>query len=227
MAELDLLGLLQGRVQFLHGELDETGQTVAGVTLGIVVDTKDDAGLGRVQVMFPWLSEDVPSAWAPIAQPWAGSRRGTYLLPEQGDQAMVAFQHGDVRFPIILGFVWSQDALPPIESPELDRRALVSRTGHTLVFDDSEASPGLTLRTHGGHEVSLDDKGQRVSVTAAGGKVALVIDAKAGSVTVRADQHDIDLNAPNGFVSITAANIQVQASGELKLGGTKRVRINC
>jgi uncharacterized protein involved in type VI secretion and phage assembly len=228
MSELDLLGLLQGRINVIPSELDATAQTIAGVTLGVVADVKDPADLGRVRLTFPWLSDEVPSAWARIAQPWAGPGRGTYLLPEVNDKALVAFQHGDLRFPFVLGFLWSENARPPEKSPTLNRRSLVSRTGHTLrFFDDAEGGGQLTVRSAGGHELTLDDKSGRIGLKASGGKVTLTIDAQSGSVTIRADEHDIDLSAPKGMVSITGANIQVQATGELKLGGQQRVRINC
>jgi uncharacterized protein involved in type VI secretion and phage assembly len=120
------------------------------VTLGVVTDTDDPAGLGRVQVRFPWMSEDVPSAWARVARP-GPARRGTYLLPEVEDEALVAFQHGDLRFPVVLGFLWSEKASPPERSPLLERRALVSKRGNTLcstttrvASDSPYAAPAVT-----------------------------------------------------------------------------------
>ena len=121
MADLDLVGLLQGRAATAGS--GEAPSRIDGVTLGVVTDTDDPDGLGRVKVRLQWLSQCVETAWARIAVPWAGRNRGSYLPPEVGDDALVAFQHGDVRFPYVVGFLWSEQASPPETSPALGRRS--------------------------------------------------------------------------------------------------------
>lgn len=224
MADLDLLGVLQGRVATAGSA---TGNDrVDGVTLGIVTDTNDPDGLGRVKVRLPWLSQCVETAWARIAVPWAGRNRGSYLLPEVDDEALVAFQHGDVRFPYVVGFLWSEQAPPPERSPAPGRRELRSVRGHTVVLDDGESNAQLTVRSAHGHEVKLDDAAGRITITTAGGKITLSLDGNSGSVAVTAGK-DLDLNAPKGMVSITGQNVQVVASNELKLDANATVRIGC
>ena len=120
--ELDLRGLLEGRVKSVEEEVEGTRRRVYGVTLAKVTSLMDPKFLGRVQVSFPWLSGTVDSAWARIATAWAGGSRGTYLLPEVGDEVVVAFRHGDLKFPYIIGFLWSDTDRPPEASPLLERR---------------------------------------------------------------------------------------------------------
>ena len=88
---------------------------VYGVVVGIVKDIKDPENLGRVKVDFPWLGEEADavsgssdedrahSFWARIATLMAGAERGTFFIPEVGDEVLVAFEHGDMDRPIILG----------------------------------------------------------------------------------------------------------------------------
>src|SRR2546426_9457473 len=78
-----------------------------GVVAGIVTNNEDPDGLGRVKIRFPWLSEDNESWWARIAAPMAGKERGAYFLPEVDDEVLVAFEHGDVNFPYVLGALWN------------------------------------------------------------------------------------------------------------------------
>src|SRR5262249_25336227 len=125
--ELDLVGLMQGRVRDLGDQIKDTEQKVYGVTTGEVTDLDDPKFLGRVKVKLPWLSNPVDSAWAGIATAWAGSQRGSYLLPEVGDQVLVAFRHGDLRYPYIIGFLWVDLDRPPEITPRLDRRELKSK----------------------------------------------------------------------------------------------------
>ena len=44
---------------------------------------------------FPWLSDDYVSDWARTVQPGAGKDRGAMVLPEVGDEVLVAFEQGD------------------------------------------------------------------------------------------------------------------------------------
>lgn len=42
-----------------------------------------------------------------------GGTRGTYWLPEVGDEVLVAFMHGDMRRPFVVGSLWNGKDVPP------------------------------------------------------------------------------------------------------------------
>ena len=78
-------------------------------------------------------SEGYTSAPARVMMTMAGDRRGTYFMPEIGDEVVVAFEGGDTSFPIILGAVWNDEAPPPDQaqpSTENNVRTIVSCSGH-------------------------------------------------------------------------------------------------
>ena len=226
--DLDLLGLLHGRVGTLEDEVDNTRERVYGVTLAQVTSLDDLKGLGRVQVSFPWLSSSVNSAWARIATAWAGGSRGTYLLPEVGDEVVVAFRHGDLRHPYILGFVWSDTDRPPEFTPELQRRELRSKTGHRIVFDDFTGLESLTFESQGGHEIVLDDTAgaMKISITDSSDTLSIVLDTITGKISITTDVGQISLSAPAGQISLDAAAINVHATGMLTLKGDASVVVN-
>jgi len=226
--ELDLLGLLHGMVGTLEDEVDNTRERVYGVTLAQVTSLDDLKGLGRVQVSFPWLSSSVNSAWARIATAWAGGSRGTYLLPEVGDEVVVAFRHGDLRHPYILGFVWSDTDRPPEFTPELQRRELRSKTGHRIVFDDFTGLESLTFESQGGHEIVLDDTAgaMKISITDSSDTLSIVLDTITGKISITTDVGQISLSAPAGQISLDAAAINVHATGMLTLKGDASVVVN-
>jgi phage baseplate assembly protein gpV len=219
--ELDILGLLEGRVSTFEGEIEDAEQRVHGVTLAEVSDLDDPQGLGRVKLKFPWLSSQTDSAWARIATAWAGENRGSYLLPEIGDEALVAFRHGSLQHPYVVGFLWSETARPPERTPRADKRELRSRSGHKITFDDRPGKQSLTIESQGGHTIVLDDSDAqpRISITDSGGLLEIVFDVRRGKVTVSNSVGPVDVSAPSGVVTVYGANVAVHAKGTLELKG--------
>ena len=75
----------------------------------VVVDIRDPQEAGRIKVRYPWLPE-VGSVWARLSlPPGAIHRPAGLLLPEVGDEVVVGFDQGDVRLPIVVGFLWNGD----------------------------------------------------------------------------------------------------------------------
>src|SRR5438067_2533748 len=90
---------------------------IYGVVVGLVVNNRDPEGLGRVKVMFPWLDDSCESWWARIAFTMAGPGRGFWWIPEVNDEVLVCFEHGDVRFPYIIGGLYNGQDRPPLSGP--------------------------------------------------------------------------------------------------------------
>ncbi|MAE94076.1 MAG: hypothetical protein CL910_05395 [Deltaproteobacteria bacterium] len=88
------------------------------VLAGIVVEPGDRNAKSsyKVKVKFPWLprddQEELGSVWAHVVRT-AGSGRGSYTLPEVGDEVAVAFLQGDPRQPVVLGSLRGRE-LPPV-----------------------------------------------------------------------------------------------------------------
>ena len=236
MADIDLLALLRGQFRVL----EETRPKIGGVTLGIVTDTDDELGLGRVKVTMPWLSETVESAWARIAVPWAGQGMGSYFLPEVNDEVVLSFRHGDLANPYIIGFVWSAQSPPPQPSPRAGQRELRSKTGHKLQFDDLDGHRSVALHSSSGHTVTLDDRkdGPKVTIADANRNLSVTLDVTARTVTVLANGPSnapgrIALRAPGGSIDLEADSVSIRASqvslgtgqGEVKVSGNP-IRLN-
>lgn len=109
-----------------------------GVVIGVVKDV--DGALGRIKVDFPWLSPEQRSDWASIAAPMAGNGRGTYFMPEIGDEVLVAFLHGRLAHPYVVGFLWNGRDHPPSTDPAL--RIIHSKNGHKISLYDPPAAAG-------------------------------------------------------------------------------------
>jgi phage baseplate assembly protein V len=113
---------------------------VNGVAIGIVTNVQDPSKQARIKVTMPWLSGDNETDWIRIAAGMAGDDRGSLLLPEVGDEVLLAFDHGDTRFPYVLGFLWNGQDKPP--SDDVRDRKIKSKNGHQIRFLDSTPQNG-------------------------------------------------------------------------------------
>jgi hypothetical protein len=86
---------------------------INGVVIGVVTNANDPEKNGRIKVRFPWLDDKHETDWIRIATMMAGSFRGSLFRPEVNDEVLVAFDHGDVRFPYVIGFLWNGQDQPP------------------------------------------------------------------------------------------------------------------
>lgn len=181
---------------------------VFGVVVGVVSNNKDDEGLNRVKVTFPWLSEDEESQWARVACFMAGEKRGAVFLPEVGDEVLVAFEHGDVDRPYVLGALWNGKDAPPVTNDDGKNnvRMIRSRSGHIVSLDDTDGS-------------------EKIAVTDKTGKNSIVWDSATNTITISADK-DIMLKAPSGTITLDAQNLELKSSADTKAeaSGTMTVK---
>ncbi|HEU4422525.1 MAG TPA: VgrG-related protein [Pilimelia sp.] len=197
------------------------GQATAGLVPAVVSDVRDPLDLGRVRVVFPWLSKDFTSGWARTVQAGAGKGRGAVILPEVGDEVLVGFAGGDLDSAYVLGGLYNgKDTMPSLSSPVIDAnsgeigvRGFVSRTGHRVEFVDSPRTDGVVLATGDGKfKLSLDKKGQMVELSSGG--------------TVKISGMGITVDAGTGVLELKGQQVKVtgQSAAELTASGTVTVR---
>ena len=109
----------------------EAGGYLKGVSIGLVTQNQDPDGLCRVKVRFPWHDKPTESYWARLAVPMAGDDRGVVMIPEVGDEVLVAFEREDLRFPYVLGGLWNGKDKPP-KGITNKRRTFTALTGQEL-----------------------------------------------------------------------------------------------
>ncbi|MBU1430852.1 hypothetical protein KKF91_09880 [Myxococcota bacterium] len=173
----------------------------AGAVVGVVTNNQDPLNQGRVKLRFPWLNDSLESTWARIAQPYAGGGRGSFWLPEVGDELVVVFDRAAPDNPFVIGGVWNgEDPVPPPGNPDGQNNHKIFRTrnGHQLIFDD----------TAGGEKITLTDgAGQR----------HIVVDMSADTITITAEPGDITFSAPSKSINIESKDIAFNASGNSTL----------
>jgi len=192
-------------------------ERIFGVAIGIVTGNNDPDKLGRVKVKYPWLGDEVESYWARLVAPGAGNNYGVVWLPQMGDEVLVAFEHGDISYPLVLGGLWNgKDKVPFDYGEDLDAGKVtmcgfVSRSGHKVLFNESKDEASIELMTSAGNvTVVLDDKNKKLIVDT-GGDISF---AAQGNVEIKADgslkltaQKGIDIESSGGKTSIKGTTV--------------------
>jgi uncharacterized protein involved in type VI secretion and phage assembly len=193
-------------MNFLDILVDESTR-IYGVVIGNVTNNQDPDNLGRIKVTFPWLNDHDEGYWARLATPMAGGDRGIYFLPEVHDEVLVIFEHGDVRFPYIIGALWNGQDRPPTnnDSGKNNIRLIKSRSGHLIRLDDT-------------------NKAERIEIIDKSGKNRLVFDTQNNTITINSAQ-DLTLSARNGTLKLEAKSIELNASTTLKVNAQSQADI--
>lgn len=196
----------------------EQANRVYGMVVAVVTNNQDPDGLGRVKVTFPWLSDQDESHWARLAVPMAGPERGVYFLPEVDDEVLVAFEHGLIEFPYVLGALWNGKDKPPESNDDgkNNMRTIKSRSGHVIRLDDTDGA-------------------EKIEIIAKGEKSTIVIDAKDNTMSITSEK-DLTITSSDGTLTLSGkavaitstsdaitlesnAGVEVKATGDLKQSG--------
>lgn len=167
---------------------------INGVVIGIVTGVSDN---GKVKVKFPWLPDDPETDWIRIATTMAGNGRGTFFMPEEKDEVLVAFEHGDTDYPYVVGFLWNGKDKPPENDKNV--RRIKTKSGHTIEFNDNPGQEGIVIESQGGQKIEMKDNPVgSISLTA--------------SANISLNAPDITLSAPVN-ISLRTPNVSLGASG--------------
>ncbi len=214
-AQRSLLGLATGGGR--AGKGGASHPPINGVMPAIVTDVSDPEGRCRVKLRFPWLSSDYETDWARTAQPWAGNGFGSMILPEVNDEVLVAFEQGDIGRPYVLGSLYNGVDAPPSASPalvdsstgKLNKRVLVTRTGHRLAFTEKPTeSDGIELAT-GDQKYLLDLSKASRKLRLLGDGTLEIECTGAGTISIKAA----------GDLELSGRRIAIKARGGVEIDG--------
>ena len=205
---------------------------VDSIVVGIVTNNRDPEGLGRLKVKLPSVSE-VETAWAPLLVASAGNERGIMMMPQPGEQVLVAFENGDPSYPVVLGSMFNgrdkagDELLATKENYDgsfavkSDHRALIhTREDITLHSDNGKWVVKLTggeiqetvkqgAGGGGGYKGDFDGSW---NLKATGG----VTVESTGSVTVKAPTIKVEASAS---LELKAASVDINGSSVKISGG--------
>ncbi|MCL4806104.1 MAG: phage tail protein [Anaerolineae bacterium] len=216
--------------------VEDHGQQISGVVVAVVRDIVDPDGYGRVRVDFPWLADKpdtvtigdddrAHSYWARVATIMAGGGRGSYFIPEVDDEVLVAFEHGRLDRPYIIGSLWNKKDAPP-EKMDADGknniRAIHTRSGHRILLNDSDDAPSIKIVDKTGNNyILIDSKENAMTIKVEGD---LTIDV-GGKITIKAGQ-DIAIEAQANLSAKANQSGKVEAAQKLDLKSNMGVTVD-
>jgi uncharacterized protein involved in type VI secretion and phage assembly len=194
-------------------DVERSGK-IYGVVMGIVTNNQDPEKMYRVQVKFPWLAEDAGSWWARVGTPMAGGGRGIYFLPEVNDEVLVAFEHGDVRFPYVVGALWNGQDSPPSNNDDGQNniRVIHSRSGHLVRLDD----------TNGDEKVEIIDKtgGNSITIKSSDNSITIVCTGR-----MKLQANGIDITSESDLNIQANSTLNMASQGPMSIQGSSTVSV--
>ncbi|MBO9674062.1 MAG: type IV secretion protein Rhs [Sphingobacteriaceae bacterium] len=156
--------------------------------LADVIDNDDPQGQGRVKVKFKWECQtNDPTEWLRVMSPNAGSgdtgkNRGFHVIPEKGDQVVIAFEEGNVARPVVMGSVYHGKSGDSSGFKNSNTKGLTSRKGSSLSFDD--LNHALNLGTNAANFVKIENGPGLITAQSA---ETIVIKTGQSSITLKKD----------------------------------------
>lgn len=219
----------------------ETGDNrILGVVVGIVAKNYDQDMPGRVCVQVPVRDDDANELqWARVAMPSSGKNWGHYFKPEEGDQVLLAFEHGNIEKPYVIGCVPKENNpfLTKASHEKNQYKKIITRNGSTIQFDDCEEEDGskdkISIYTAGqAHRLVIDNENKQITLGDKDGKNKMVIKTEddQGNILLKTekkltisvgDNIKVTMNADSGTVNIKCSKFTVDASdsSEIKTSG--------
>lgn len=212
---------------------------IYGVTIGIVTSIADPENLGRIKVKFPHRDGDRQTDWIRMVSLMAGASRGIFWLPEVNDEVLLAFNHGNIDEPYVLGALWNGKDKPPetaaVEQNKVKIRKIKTTRGHEVTFTDKQNEDKLEVKTPAGNTVIMEDQGKKITVKDASGGNSIILDGQGKAITVQSSQKitlkasscSITIDGTAGItidsgsmpVKIKGSQVDINATANLKVAG--------
>jgi len=232
-----------------HNQQIPHAAQAGNIVIALVTNNKPSDGkheMGWVKVKYPWLGDSIESGWIRIASQMGGSGRGMFNLPEVDDEVLVAFEHGDVNRPYMIGQLWNgKDKMPAgetdamVDGGQVQRRGYYSRIGHKLVINDLDGKGDITITTANNHVLTMNDKEEKIEVTTKGQHTVTMSD-RDKKVTVKTTSgHTIEMDDNGGTITVVDKNttnkmtiksgdnsIKLECMGNFTIDAKGKVSIN-
>jgi uncharacterized protein involved in type VI secretion and phage assembly len=182
---------------------------------GLVTALQNDPdNLHRIQVKIAAWQHAQEPVWARLATPYAGDQYGLVLLPEIGDEVIVAFMGTDFDMPVVLGSAFSPNKPPHTAfSDDNHKKIFVTRKGMKWLWDDEKGIHEIS--TPGGNKILISEEEHAITITDENNNK---IDMNQGAINLTGSK-DISIKAAANL-KLEGALVDIAASGTVKVKGS-------
>lgn len=194
---------------------------VQGLQIGVVTQLENDPdGENRILVRMPIISGEEQGIWARVSTLDAGKERGSFFLPEIGDEVIVGFINGDPDHPVVLGMMNSSAKPAPLTAADANHeKGFTTRSKMKFIFNDDKKS--VILETPAGKKITVDEDAGVIKLE----------DENSNVITMNADGIKME---SNGKISLKAAqdltieglNVSIKSSAQFKAEGSAGVELS-
>jgi type VI secretion system secreted protein VgrG len=129
----------------------------------VVTDNFDKQGLGRIRVRFNWMNQDEKTPWIRMMMPHAGGGKGSFFIPEIGEEVIIGFENSSPTKPFVLGTLYNSSQNNGFANEGNDIKIIQTRSGTKMRMNDKEGS--VFVEDPSGNTWFMDGKGN-ISVNA-------------------------------------------------------------
>lgn len=205
---------------YMENGFDDKKPLYSGVCPAVVTNINDPEELCRVKVKL--LNLDIPdyeTDFIRVATPMSGSQWGMLFFPEVGDEVLVAFACGDISRAYVIGSLWNKNFRAPVSVKEDNPvRMVQTRSGHKLIFDDTDGSEHIDIQTKDGLIVTLNDEKKTILVSDEKKKNFIKIDSDNGVITIEAENKVV--------ISAGSTEVRMEGSGSLSASSDTSMKLS-
>ncbi|SNR16927.1 type VI secretion system tip protein VgrG [Tenacibaculum jejuense] len=181
---------------------------VNGLQVGVIKTTKEDPNnLFRVAVYIPAFGTEQNTIWARLATLDAGSKRGTFSIPEIGDEVLVGFLNDDPRQAVVIGSLYSPVNIPPLDfKNHKSSKAIISTAGYKFLLDEFEEQ--ITIATSANNSIVINEKEGAIAVSDTNGN------------RVEMNSKGVAISSTKDCTIFCDGNFSLDASGTVNIKGS-------
>ncbi|MCU7618752.1 type VI secretion system tip protein VgrG [Chryseobacterium sp. PBS4-4] len=185
-----------------------------------VLDNDDPSGMGRVRVQFPWQEKKgEKSPWIRVIQPHSGSGKGFHFIPEIGEEVLVDFESGNAEKPFVVGTQYNGSETSSYHTSGNDLKVTKTRSGHTIIMDDSEDKMSITILDISGNTIYLDTVKKSITI-----KAPETIDIICKNLNIKVEEN-MKTTVGHNQENMIGKNIKIIAKEEISQNSGKKTII--
>lgn len=185
------------------------------ILTGLVTQLQEDPdNLNRIKVKIAGWKDAQEEVWARLATAYAGDQYGMVLLPEIGDEVIVAFIGNDFDVPVVLGSAFSPK-LPPHTEFKDDNydKVFITKKGMKWAWNDEKAIH--VISTPAGNKIVISEDEKSITIQDQSSNKIVMNDSEINLTGSK----DIVIKA-NANVKIDGVAVEINATGNIKLKGS-------